>query len=48
MAFAAGAMLFVTCEEVIPESHTRGNERASTIGVIVGFILMMLLERAFS
>jgi ZIP family zinc transporter len=48
LAFAAGAMLFVTCEEVIPESHTRGNARIATIGVIAGFILMMLLERIFS
>ena len=48
LAFAAGAILFVTCEEVIPESHTRGNARIATIGVIVGFILMMVLEQTFS
>jgi zinc transporter, ZIP family len=44
MAFAAGAMLFVICDEIIPESHQRGNERQGTIGVMLGFILMMLLD----
>ncbi|MDD5634822.1 MAG: ZIP family metal transporter [Candidatus Omnitrophica bacterium] len=44
MAFAAGAMLFVTVEELIPETHSRGNVRESTIGIIFGFIVMMVLE----
>ncbi len=47
LAFAAGAMLFVTSEEVIPESHSRGNVRIATIGVIFGFIVMMVLESVF-
>ena len=47
LAFAGGAMLFVTSEEIIPESHSRGNARESTIGVIVGFIVMMVLESIF-
>jgi len=47
MAFAAGAMLFVTSEEVIPETHSRGNAREATVGLILGFIVMMFLEGIF-
>lgn len=47
MAFAAGAMLFVTSEEIIPETHSRGNAREATIGLILGFIIMMFLENIF-
>jgi len=47
LAFAAGAMLFVTSEEVIPETHSRGNARIATIGLILGFIVMMFLESIF-
>lgn len=47
LAFAAGAMLFVTSEEIIPETHSRGNAREATIGLILGFILMMFLESIF-
>jgi len=47
LAFAAGAMLFVTVEELIPETHSRGNVRESTIGIILGFIVMMILESMF-
>lgn len=48
LAFAAGAMLFVISEEIIPETHSRGNDRKATIGVITGFIIMMILDTAFS
>lgn len=44
MAFAAGAMLFVISDEIIPESHTLGREQQATIGVMVGFVLMMFLD----
>jgi len=47
MAFAAGAMLFVTSEEIIPETHSRGNAREATVGLILGFIVMMVLESIF-
>ena len=47
LAFAAGAMLFVICEEIIPETHSRGNDRKATIGIITGFIIMMALDTAF-
>lgn len=44
MAFAAGAMLFVISDEIIPESHRQGLEREGTFGVISGFVVMMLLD----
>lgn len=44
MAFAAGAMLFVISDEIIPESHRQGFEREGTIGVMVGFVVMMFLD----
>lgn len=47
LAFAAGAMLFVICEEIIPETHSRGNDREATIGMIIGFIIMMVLDNMF-
>jgi ZIP family zinc transporter len=48
LAFAAGAMLYVIADELIPESHARGNERAATLALLVGFMLMMGLDNAFS
>jgi zinc transporter, ZIP family len=48
LAFAAGAMLFVISEEIIPETHSRGNDREATIGIIIGFIVMMVLDNIFS
>lgn len=47
LSIAAGAMLFVTVEEVIPESQASGNYDAATMGVMVGFVLMMCLDVAF-
>lgn len=44
LSFAAGAMIFVVVEELIPESQRGGNTDLSTTGVIVGFILMMILD----
>lgn len=44
LAFAAGAMLFVISDEIIPETHKGGYEREATYGVIIGFILMMVLD----
>ena len=44
LAFAAGAMLFVISDEIIPETHTRGFQRLATYGVIVGFVVMMVLD----
>lgn len=44
MGFAAGAMLFVISDEIIPESNRLGYEKAGTIGLLAGFILMMFLD----
>jgi zinc transporter, ZIP family len=44
LAFAAGAMLFVISDEIIPESHRKGFEKEATFGVMIGFIVMMLLD----
>jgi ZIP family zinc transporter len=45
LAFAAGAMIFVVAEEVIPESQRHGADLA-TIGVLIGFTVMMILDVA--
>lgn len=48
LAFAAGAMIFVVVEEVIPESQSQEkNTDLATLGVIVGFTVMMVLDVAF-
>ena len=46
LAFAAGAMIFIVVEEVIPESQSGGNTDIATMGLIGGFIVMMCLDVA--
>jgi ZIP family zinc transporter len=46
LAFAAGAMIFVCVEELIPESQQGGNTDLATMGTIVGFTVMMILDVA--
>ena len=46
LAFAAGAMIFIVVEEVIPESQRGGNTDLATMGLIAGFIVMMCLDVA--
>ena len=46
LAFAAGAMIFVVAEELIPESQRGGNVHLATAGVIIGFAIMMTLDVA--
>lgn len=45
MAFAAGAMLYVVSDELIPESHSHGFEHEATLGFILGFMLLIGLHR---
>jgi len=47
LAFAAGAMVFVVSDEMIPESHSGGFERFATIGLMIGFVVMMVLDNMF-
>jgi ZIP family zinc transporter len=44
MGFAAGAMLFVIMDEIVPETHTKGHERIATLGTILGAIVMLYLD----
>jgi ZIP family zinc transporter len=44
LAFAAGAMIFVVVEEVVPESQIHGNADAATMGAMLGFVVMMILD----
>jgi ZIP family zinc transporter len=46
LAFAAGAMIFVVIEEVIPEAQRGGNTDLATMGGMIGFAIMMLLDVA--
>ncbi|MCH8247553.1 MAG: ZIP family metal transporter [Bacteroidetes bacterium] len=44
LAFAAGAMIYVVVEELIPESQCHGNEDIATMGALGGFTVMMILD----
>ena len=44
LAFAAGAMIYVVVEELIPESMEGKHTNIATVGVALGFVLMMVLD----
>ena len=44
LAFAAGAMIYVVVEELIPEANTGLHSNLATIGLAIGFVLMMILD----
>ena len=44
LGFAAGAMIFVVIDSIIPESQAKGNKYHASWGAIVGFLLMMVLD----
>ena len=44
LAFAAGAMMYVVIEELIPESQNGKHSNLGTIGAAIGFVLMMVLD----
>lgn len=46
LAFAAGAMIYVVVEELIPEAQAEPHTNVGTIGVAIGFTLMMVLDVA--
>lgn len=46
LAFAAGAMIFVVVEELIPESQSHKYSDSATIGLMIGFTIMMILDVA--
>lgn len=46
LSFAAGAMIYVVAEELIPESHSGEHSNIGTIGLALGFVLMMVLDVA--
>lgn len=48
LAFAAGAMLLVVTQEIIPESRSNGNHRLASLGLCIGFCLMMVMDTALS
>lgn len=44
LAFAAGAMIFIISHEIVPETHRRGHHNAATLGLLLGFSVMMVLD----
>lgn len=46
IGFAAGAMMYVVVEELIPESQEGEHSNIGTIGVAIGFVIMMILDVA--
>ena len=46
LSFAAGSMMYVVVEELIPEAHLGEHSNSGTLSVMVGFLLMMILDVA--
>lgn len=47
LAFAGGTMLYVISDEMIPETHSHGNERGATYALLVGFCIMLITDVIF-
>ena len=48
LGFAAGAMIFVISNEIVPETHRHGHEGVATSGLMIGVVLMMVLDVVFA
>lgn len=44
LAFAAGAMIYIVADDILPEAHSSGNGSLATLGCIIGFVIMMCLD----
>ncbi len=44
MGFAAGAMLYVVSDEIVPETHRKGHERLASFGTVFGVVVMLYLD----
>ena len=47
LALGAGALLYLTCNEIVPESHSHGNEVRATFGLLSGFLFIVILRTVF-
>lgn len=47
LGFAGGAMLFVTSEEMIPETHAHGYQKQATYALLTGFLTLLIIEKLF-
>ncbi len=48
LAFAGGAMLYVTSDEMIPETHAHGYQKQATYALLLGFITLVILDLALA
>lgn len=46
LALAAGGLLYLACNEIIPESHSHGNEVRATFGILAGFVFLIIVQVA--
>ena len=46
MSLAAGAMIFVVCDSLVPEMQAHGNKGLAMQGLMLGFVVMMILDVA--
>ena len=47
LGFAGGAMLYVTSDEMIPETHAHGYQKQATYALLLGFMTLLLIEKFF-
>ena len=47
LGFAGGAMLYVTSDEMIPETHAHGYQKQATYALLLGFMTLIVLEKFF-